>query len=143
GRAGSPLQAAAVNLVETLGAEIGVRQAGTPAAARAADAVADAFREAGLDPRFHEFPLLGYDAEEPELEIDGERWDAGPCMYAHPTDGVVEGRVRHVGTSAPDGPFPPAHSFAVEDAAGRERARLEMSPFGGAAIPFLVGSRQI
>ena len=79
-----------MNLIETLGVEIGVRQAGTPEAGRAAEAVADAFRDTGLEPRFHEFGLLGYEAEEPELEIDGERWDAGPCMYAHPTDGVVE-----------------------------------------------------
>ena len=35
-----------VNLVETLGLEIGVRQAGTPAADRAAQAVADAFSRA-------------------------------------------------------------------------------------------------
>jgi hypothetical protein len=132
-----------VSLVETLAVSIGVRTAGSPAAARAAEAVADAFRSAGLEPRFQEFPLLGYDAEEPELEIDGERWSAGPCMYAHPTDGVVEGRVRHVGTSRPDGPFPPAHSFSVIDGAGRELARLEMSPFGGDAIPFYSAARQV
>jgi len=132
-----------VSLVETLGSSIGVRTAGSPEAALAAEAIADAFRAAGLDPHFQEFPLLGYDAEEPELEIDGERWPAGPCMYAHPTDGVVEGRVRHVGTSKPDGLFPPAHSFAVVDDTGRELAHLEMSPFGGDAIPFLVGPRQI
>jgi len=132
-----------VSLVETLGVEIGVRTAGSPEAARAAEAVAEALRAAGLEPQFQEFRLLGYDAEEPALEIDGERWNAGPCMYAHPTDGFVEGRVRHIGTSPADGLFPPAHSFAVEDAAGRELARLEMSPFGGDAIPFIVGPRQI
>jgi Peptidase family M28 len=132
-----------VSLVETLAVSIGVRTAGSPEAARAAEAVADAFRAAGFEPRFQEFPLVGYDAEEPELEVDGERWSAGPCMYAHPTDGVVEGRVRHVGTSRPDGPFPPAHSFAVVDGAGRELARLEMSPFGGEAIPFYSAARHI
>src|SRR5207247_3624148 len=135
GRAGSPLQAAAVNLVETLGAEIGVRQAGTPAAARAADAVADAFREAGLDPHFHEFGLLGYDAEEPELEIDGERWDAGPCMYSNPTDGFVEGSVRRLGDHSIGGFFPEADVFAVEDGHGRELARPLMRPVGGQAVP--------
>ena len=132
-----------MSLVETLAVSIGVRTAGSPEAARAAEAIADAFRSSGLEPRFQEFPLLAYDAEEPELEVDGERWPAGPCAYAHPTDGAVEGRVRHVGTSKPEGLFPPAHSFAVVDDAGRELARLEMSPFGGDAIPFSGGARQI
>jgi len=132
-----------VNLVETLGVEIGVRQAGTPAAGRAAEAVAEAFRDAGLEPYFHEFGLLGYEADEPELEIDGERWDAGPCMYASPTDGTVEGRVRRLGTHSIGGFFPEADVFAVEDESGRELARLLMSPFGGPAIPFLTGARQI
>jgi len=132
-----------VNLVETLGVEIGVRQAGTPAAGRAAEAVADAFRDAGLEPRFHEFGLLGYEAEEPELEIDGERWDAGPCIYSNPTDGTLEGRVRRLGTHSIGGFFPEADVFAVEDESGRELARLLMTPFGGPAIPFLTGARQI
>jgi hypothetical protein len=132
-----------VNLVETLGLEIGVRQAGTPAAGRAADAVAEGFRAVGLEPRFHEFELVGYDADEPELEIEGERWDAGPCMYANPTDGAVEGRVRRLGAHSIGGFFPEADVFAVEDEHGRELARLHMSPFGGAAIPFLTDARQI
>jgi Iap family predicted aminopeptidase len=132
-----------VNLVETLGVEIGVRQAGTPAAGRAAEAVADAFRDAGLEPRFHEFGLLGYEAEEPELEIDGERWDAGPCIYSNPTDGTIEGRVRRLGTHSIGGFFPEADVFAVQDESGRELARLLMTPFGGPAIPFLTGARQI
>jgi hypothetical protein len=132
-----------VSLVETLGVTIGVRTAGSREAALAAEAVADAFRAAGLEPRFQEFSLLGYDAEEPQLEIDGERWEAGPCMYAHPTDGHAEGAVRHLGSTEPDGLFPPAHSFAVVDGDGRELARLEMSPFGGDAIPFLVGPRHV
>ena len=132
-----------MNLVETLGLEIGVRQAGTPAAGRSAEAVADAFREAGLQPRFHEFGLLGYEAGEPELEIDGERWEAGPCMYANPTDGIVEGRVRRLGDHSIGGFFPEADVFAVEDGDGRELARLLMTPFGGPAIPFLTGARQI
>jgi cobalamin biosynthesis protein CbiG len=51
-----------VNLLQTLGVDIGVRTAGSAEAARAADAIADAFRELGLEPRFEEFPLLGYDA---------------------------------------------------------------------------------
>ena len=132
-----------MNLVDTLGVEIGVRQAGTPAAGQAAEAVAEAFRETGLKPRFHEFGLLGYEAEEPELEVDGERWDAGPCMYSNPTDGFVEGRVRRLGDHSIGGFFPEADVFAVEDESGRELARLLMSPFGGPAIPFLTGPRQI
>jgi Iap family predicted aminopeptidase len=133
----------AVSLIETLGVDIGVRQAGTPAARAAAEAVADAFRDAGLEPRFHEFGLLGYEADEPELEIDGERWDAGPCMYASPTEGTVEGSVRRLGTHSIGGFFPEADVFAVEDETGRELARLLMSPFGGPAIPFLTGASQI
>jgi Iap family predicted aminopeptidase len=132
-----------VSLLETLGVEIGVRQAGTPAAKKAADAIAEVFRELGLDVRFHEFGLLGYEAEEPELEIEGERWDAGPCIYASPTEGMVEGRVRRLGQHSIGGFFPEADVFAVEDDEGRELARLLMSPFGGAAIPFLTGARQI
>jgi Iap family predicted aminopeptidase len=132
-----------VNLVETLGDEIGVRQAGTPAARQAAEAVAQALRDAGLEPGFHDFGLLGYEADEPELEIDGERWDAGPSMYSNPTDGTVEGRVRRLGTHSIGGFFPEADVFAVEDESGRELARLLMSPFGGPAIPFLTGPRQI
>jgi Peptidase family M28 len=139
----SRLDSRAVNLVETVGVELGVRQAGTPAAARSAEAVAEAFRSLGLEPRFHEFGVLGYDADEPELEIDGERWAAGPCMYANPTDGTVEGRVRRLGSHSIGGFFPEADIFAVEDEQGRELARLQMSPFGGAAIPFLTGPRQI
>jgi Iap family predicted aminopeptidase len=132
-----------VTLIETLGVEIGVRQAGTPAAERAAEAVAEAFRAAGVEPRFHEFGLLGYEADEPELEIEGERWDAGPCIYANPTDGFVEGRVRRLGDHSIGGFFPEADVFAVSDDDGRELARLLMSPFGGPAIPFLTGARQI
>ena len=132
-----------MNLIERLGVEIGVRQAGTAAARAAAEAVAEALRELGLEPRFQEFELLGYEAEQPELEIDGEAFDAGPCMYANPTDGIAEGRVRRLGTCSIGGFFPEADVFAVEDGSGRELARLQMSPFGGAAIPFLAGVRQI
>lgn len=132
-----------MNLIETLGVEIGVRQAGTPAADEAAEAVAAALREVGLEPRFHEFSLLGYEADEPLLEIDGERWEAGPCMYATPTDGVVEGTVRRLGSHSVGGFFPDADVFAVVDGEGTELARVNMSPFGGAAIPFLTGIRQI
>jgi Iap family predicted aminopeptidase len=132
-----------VNLLERLGVEIGVRQVGTPAADESAEAIASALRDVGLEPRFHEFSLLGYEAEEPLLEIEGERWDAGPCVYATPTDGVLEGTIRRLGAHSVGGFFPDADVFSVVDDGGRELARLNMSPFGGAAIPFLTGIRQI
>jgi hypothetical protein len=109
-----------VELLRTLSVEIGVRRCGTPEAERAAHAVADAFAALGLEPRFQEFPLLGYEAEEPLLEVDGERWEAGPCMYAHP--GEVEGEVRRLSDGI----------FAIGD-----EGRLLRSPFGVRAIPFM------
>src|SRR5205823_9766264 len=111
-----------MNLLETLGVEIGVRTAGSPEAERAADAIAAAFRELGLEPRFEEFPLLGYDAEEPELTIDGERWRVGPCMYSHP--GECEGAVRRLSDGV----------WAVGE------GRLLRSLFGKGPIPFFGGS---
>jgi aminopeptidase YwaD len=124
-----------VNLVEALAAGVGPRTAGSEAAADAANVVAAAFRELGLEPRFQEFDLLGYEADEPELEVEGERWPAGPCMYAHTFDG--EGTVRRIGESpAPigGGKLP---SFAIFDDDGRDVARLITSPFGKGAIPFM------
>jgi hypothetical protein len=124
-----------VNLVEALAGEVGPRTAGSGAAARAADVVADAFRELGLAPRFQEFELLGYEADEPELEVDGERWAAGPCMYAHAFEG--EGVVRRSGTSPAPVGDKELPSFAIVAADGREVARLLTSPFSTGAIPFL------
>src|SRR5436190_17570818 len=72
-----------VNLLEALAA-IGPRQCGTEASARAAETVAEAFRSLGLEPRFEEFPLLGYDRDEPELWVDGERWRWGPACTRIP-----------------------------------------------------------
>jgi hypothetical protein len=130
-----------VNLIEALAVDVGPRTAGSAEAGRAADAVAGAFRELGLEPRFQEFDLVGYEADEPELEVEGERWPAGPCMYAHPFDG--EGTVRRIGASkAPVGermlPL-----FAVVDVHGREAARLLTSPFSTGAIPFMSSHVQI
>jgi aminopeptidase YwaD len=124
-----------VNLVEALSVGIGPRPAGTEAAARAADLVADAFAELGLEPRFQEFELLGYDPDVPELEVEGERWPAGPCMYAHGFDGT--GTVRRIGASPSPVGGGKLASFAVVDAAGREAARLVTSPFSTGAIPFM------
>lgn len=124
-----------MNLIEALANDVGPRTAGSDAASRAADTVADALREAGLEPRFQEFELVGYDADEPELEVEGERWDAGPCMYAHSFDG--EGTVKRIGESnAPvgDGKLP---NFALVDGDGREVARILTSPFSTGAIPFM------
>jgi peptidase M28-like protein len=130
-----------VNLIEALALDVGPRTAGSDTASRAAETVADAFRELGVEPRFQEFDLVGYDADEPELEVDGERWDAGPCMYAHAFDG--EGTVKRIGESnAPvgEGKLP---NFAVVDANGREVARLLTSPFSTGAIPFVSAHAQI
>jgi hypothetical protein len=124
-----------VNLVEALAVDVGPRPAGTDAAARAADLVAEAFRELALEPRFQEFELLGYDADEPELEVEGERWPAGPCMYAHPFDG--SGTVRRIGSSPAPVGGGTLRSFAVVDAGGNEVARLQTSPFSTGAIPFM------
>ncbi len=124
-----------MNLVEALAVGIGPRPAGSAEATRAADTVADAFRELGLEPRFQEFELLAYEADEPELEVEGERWPAGPCMYAHPAD--VEGTARRIGEQpAPvgDGKNP---VFAILDASGKDVARLLTSPFSRGAIPFM------
>jgi Iap family predicted aminopeptidase len=124
-----------MNLIDALSVDVGPRPAGSDAASRAADTVAEAFRELGLETRFQEFELLAYDADEPLLEVDGERWDAGPCMYAHTFDG--EGTVRRIGdTPAPVGEGRLA-VFAVVDATGREAARLLTSPFSTGAIPFM------
>jgi Iap family predicted aminopeptidase len=123
-----------VNLVEALSVDVGPRLAGSTEAARAAHTVADAFRDLGLEPRFQEFDLLAYEPDEPELEVEGERWDVGPCMYAHSAD--AEGRVRRIGESpAPVGDRKLA-TFAIVDDDGRELARLATSPFSRGAIPF-------
>jgi len=123
-----------VNLVEALASGVGPRVAGSAQAGEAADAVAQAFRELGLEPHFQEFDLLASEPEEPQLSVGGEEWPAGPCMYAHPAD--VEGRVRRIGaTKAPVGDRMLA-TFAIVDGDGREVARLTTSPFSRGAIPF-------
>lgn len=125
-----------MNLIDVLGGDIGARPAGSEAAGRAAEAVAAAFRELGLEPRLQEFPFLAYDADEPELWVDGERWQAGPAMYAQPAE--VEGAVRWIGTHVVlPGLFEPP-AFAVEDD-GRELARIYGNPIGGGPTPFPTG----
>lgn len=123
-----------MDLVDALAVGIGPRTAGSAEASRAADTVAEAFRELGLEPRFQEFDLLGYEADEPLLEVEGERWDAGPCMYAHSFDG--KGTVKRIGSSpAPVGDARLPNFAVVAD--GREVARLLTSPFSTGAIPFM------
>jgi hypothetical protein len=126
-----------VSLVEQLGVEIGVRMAGSAEAEAAADAIGEAFRGLGLEPHVQEFRFLGYEPEEPELEIDGESWPAGPASYAPPTpDQGVEGTVRFLG----EYPFIPgvmtSPVFAIEDEDGSQLARVVANPIGGGAIPF-------
>ena len=106
-----------MNLVEVLAGEIGPRPAGSEAAARAARAVASAFRDLGVEPTFQEFPFLAYEPEEPKLEVEGVPWRAGPVMYGQSAD--VEGTVRRIGTHVvlPTLFEPP--TFAIE-ANGRE-----------------------
>lgn len=124
-----------MDLVAALSTGIGPRVAGSPEAAQAAALVADAFRELGLEPRFQEFELVGYEADEPLLEVEGERWEAGPCLYGHPFDGA--GTVRRIGeVPAPVGDATHPY-FAVVTPDGREAARLLTSPFSTGAIPFL------
>ena len=111
-----------MNLVEALAGEIGPRTAGSDDAARAADTVAEAFRELGLAVRFQEFQLLGYEPDEPLLEVEGERWAAGPCMYSHAFDGegtVRTDRVRAARRSATGGSRTSQSSMRQ---AGRSRA---------------------
>jgi hypothetical protein len=127
-----------MDLIQTLGVEIGVRTAGSPEAARAAEAIADAFRELGLEPTFEEFPLLGYDAEEPELIVDGDRWEAGPCQYAQPTpDEGVTGMLRKFGEQEGLAGFPPTGVWAIENDSGEAQALVYENPIRGGAIPFL------
>lgn len=128
-----------MRLVQELGVEIGERMCGTPEAERATEAIAAAFSDLGLQPRFQEFEFVGYEADEPELEIDGEPWPAGPCMYSAftPPEGA-EGRVRRIGTNVWTKDFFEVPVFAIEDENGREVGRLCGNPFDGGAIPFLV-----
>lgn len=130
-----------MDLVQSLAVDVGPRPAGSDEAARAADVVADGFRELGLEPRFQEFDLVGYEADEPLLEVEGERWPAGPCMYAHAFDG--EGTVRRIGTQKSPVGDAQLSAFAVVDGDGRERARLLTSPFSTGAIPFMSSHVQI
>ncbi len=128
-----------MDLIHALGVEVGARPAGSEQSAIAARRIADAFRQRGLSPTVQEFELTGYEPEEPVLEINGERWPAGPCFYAPstPPDGL-SGVVRQIGSTekphGSDGSGSPV--FAIEDSDGRECARIHVNS-RGAAIPGL------
>ena len=129
-----------MSLLEALGVEIGPRRKGTPEAARAAEVVAAAFRELGLEPHFQEFPFVGYEAEEPELEVDGRPVAAGPCEYAQSTgpDGVT-GVLRRYGALPGDITGGSSAIWAIEDDAGGVLALVYENPVvaDGGAIPFI------
>src|SRR5215203_5592854 len=68
-----------MSLVHELADRVGPRPAGSPAGAVAAETVAEALRAAGLEPRFQEFPLLAYEADETGREVGR--------IYANPVVG--------------------------------------------------------
>jgi hypothetical protein len=133
-----------MGLIEQLGSGVGPRLAGSDAARRGAEAIADAVRGLGVEPRFQEFSLLGYVPEEPVLEVAGERWDAAPCTWAQPSPaGGLRGRARRIGTQAVIPGMVGAPAFTIEDEDGRERGQLYGNPFGGPAIPLVSGYGQV
>jgi aminopeptidase YwaD len=133
-----------LELIERLGVEIGPRLAGSDAARRGAEAVADAVRTLGIEPRLQEFDLLGYVPEEPELEVAGERWDAAPCTWAHPSPPEgLRGRARRIGTQVVIPGMVSAPAFTIEDEQGRQLGQLYGNPFGGPAIPLVSGYGQL
>jgi Iap family predicted aminopeptidase len=121
-----------MNLIQTLGVEVGVRPAGSEQAHTAAQRIADAFQECGLSSRLQEFEFTGYDPEEPTLEINGERWAAGPCVYAPATSAEgLTGTVRVLGF-VESGSSTKSPVFAIDDAERREVARIYVNSRGGA-----------
>jgi hypothetical protein len=126
-----------MNLLAGLGGEIGVRQAGSPAAAEAVELIAASMRELGLEPTLQEFEFVGYVPLEPELYVDGERIDAGPCMYAGstPAEGV-EGTLAYLGTLVLRAGFFETAMFSIVDERSRELARIYVNG-RGPAIPLL------
>jgi hypothetical protein len=123
-----------MNLIQTLGVEVGVRPAGSEQAATAVRRIAEAFKEFGLSPRVQEFEFTGYEPEEPTLEIDGRRWAAGPCVYSPATGSEgLSGTVRVLG-SVESGGGTRSPVFSIEDPEHRELARIHVNSRGG-AIP--------
>ena len=123
-----------MNLIHTLGVEVGVRPAGSAQAVAAGRRIAEAFQEFGLSPRVQEFEFTGYEPEEPTLEIDGKRWAAGPCVYSPATapEGL-SGTVSVIG-SVQSGSNLSSPIFSIDDPERRELARIHVNSRGG-AIP--------
>jgi Iap family predicted aminopeptidase len=119
------------DLITELAIQIGPRMAGSDASARAARVIADVMAGAGLEVRFQEFEFVGYDPDEPTLEIDGARWQAAPSLYARAAS--VEGEVRFLG--AIDDGTGETLAFVIESGDGSELAWLFAAPFGAGAVP--------
>jgi aminopeptidase YwaD len=132
-----------VNLIDELAAKIGVRTAGSDEAHRSAEAIADSFRELGLEPTFQDFQFVGYEPETPTLTVDGVSVMAAPCVYSHPTPAAgVHGTLRYLGRHVViENLFEP-FAFAVEYD-GKELARIYGNPLGGGAVPFPSGYGQV
>jgi Iap family predicted aminopeptidase len=105
--------------------------AGSVASGRAAQVIADAMTDAGLEVRFQEFEFVGYEPDEPTLEIDGTRWQAAPSLYARAAS--VQGEVRFEG--AIDDGMGETLAFVIESSDGSEVARLFAAPYGAGAVP--------
>jgi Iap family predicted aminopeptidase len=118
-------------MITELGIDIGPRMAGSDASARAARAIADAMADAGLEVRFQEFEFVGYEPDEPTLEIDGAPWQAAPSLYARAAS--VEGEVRFLG--AIDDGTGETLAFVIEPSDGSEPAWLFAAPYGAGAVP--------
>lgn len=95
-------------------------------------AIAEAMAELDLEVTFQEFEFLGYESEEPELEVDGEVVAAGPCPFA--SAAVLEGELVLVGTYADDSMSFPV--FTIEANTGERRGRIFGGPWQCGAIPF-------
>jgi hypothetical protein len=119
------------DLISELAIAIGPRMAGSDASARAAQVVADAMTVAGLEVRFQEFEFVGYEPDEPTLEVDGVRWQAAPSLYARAA--AVEGEARLQGTI--DDGTGETLAFVIESSEGAELARLFAAPYGAGAVP--------
>ncbi len=132
--AGTAAQAAGQRpLTEVLGAGIGPRMAGSPEASAAAEIIGDVLAGLGLRVEYQDFQFCGYTAEEPALEITGERWDAAPCPYSPSAD--VSGAIRLIGSVKY--PEEEAPVFAISDDGGLELARLYTAASQAPAVPLM------
>jgi Iap family predicted aminopeptidase len=119
------------NFVDLLGSEIGPRMAGSPEARRASEEISRALGDLGLEVTFQPFEFVGFEPDEPLLEIAGEKWNAAPCPYARAAD--VGGTLRSIGLLRQEEQDAPV--FAIVDQEGNEQARLYSAPESGGAVP--------